>query len=74
MTELRKLLIDKYPSFDITSQHLGKVLRDNNKTRKIMRLKTELYPEQQRQIKDELINVLNLKKDNSLIHPLRFNM
>jgi len=35
MTELRKLLIDKYPSFDITSQHLGKILRDNNKTRKI---------------------------------------
>ena len=35
MTELRKQLIDKYPSFDITSQYLGKVLRDNNKTRKI---------------------------------------
>ena len=31
MTELRKLLIEKYPSFDITSQHLGKVLKDNNK-------------------------------------------
>jgi hypothetical protein len=35
MTELKKLILDKYPMFDITSQHLGKVLRDNNKTRKI---------------------------------------
>ena len=42
MTELRKLLIDKYPSFDITSQHLGKVLRDNNKTRK--RTKHQHFP------------------------------
>ena len=42
MTELRKLLIEKYPSFDITSQHLGKVLRDNNKTRK--RTKHQHFP------------------------------
>jgi len=34
MTELRKLMIDKYASFNIKSQHLGKILRDNNKTRK----------------------------------------
>ena len=39
-----------------------------------MRLKTELYAEQQRQIKDELINVLNLNEDNSLIlHELDIN-
>lgn len=39
-----------------------------------MRLKTELYPEQQRQIKDELINILNLNEDNSLIlHELDVN-
>ena len=30
------------PSFDITSQHLGKVLRDNNKTRK--RTKHQHFP------------------------------
>ena len=39
-----------------------------------MRLKTELYPEQQKQIKDELINVLKLNEDNSLIlHELDVN-
>jgi transposase-like protein/transposase InsO family protein len=42
MTELKKLILDKYPSFDITSQHLGKVLRDNNKTRK--RTKHQHFP------------------------------
>ena len=42
MTELKKLILDKYPLFDITSQHLGKVLRDNNKTRK--RTKHQHFP------------------------------
>jgi transposase-like protein len=42
MTELRKQLIEKYQSFDITSQHLGKILRDNNKTRK--RTKHQHFP------------------------------
>ena len=32
MTELVKLIKKKYKEFDITSQHLGKVLKDNNKT------------------------------------------
>jgi len=34
---MNELVIDikkKYPSFDITPQHLGQVIRDNNKTRK----------------------------------------
>ena len=34
---MNELVIDmkkKYPTFDITPQHLGKVIRDNNKTRK----------------------------------------
>ena len=34
MNELVKLIKKKYKDFDITPQHLGKVLRDNNKTRK----------------------------------------
>lgn len=34
MIELSKIIKKKYKDFDITPQHLGKVLRDNNKTRK----------------------------------------
>ena len=34
MSELVKLIKKKYKDFDITPQHLGKVLRDNNKIRK----------------------------------------
>ena len=44
MTELRKLMIDKYASFNIKSQHLGKILRDNNKTRK--RTRHEHFPKE----------------------------
>jgi hypothetical protein len=32
-----------------------------------MRLKTELYPEQQKQIREELMDLLNLKETNCLI-------
>ena len=42
MTELVKLVKKKYKYFDITSQHLGKVLKDNNKTRK--RTRHEHFP------------------------------
>lgn len=42
MTELVKLIKKKYKEFDITSQHLGKVLKDNNKTRK--RTRHEHFP------------------------------
>ena len=34
---MNELLIDmknKYPTFDITAQHLGQIVRDNNETRK----------------------------------------
>lgn len=34
MSELAKSLKDKFKDFDITPQHLGKVIRDNNKTHK----------------------------------------
>jgi len=42
MTELVKLIKKKYKDFDITPQWLGKVLRDNNKTRK--RTRHEHFP------------------------------
>jgi transposase-like protein len=34
MLELTKKLENRFPEFDLTSQHLGKVIRDHNKTRK----------------------------------------
>lgn len=34
MIELKKLVQKQFPSFDITPQHLGSVIRDNNHTRK----------------------------------------
>ena len=43
MFELRKLILEKYKDFDITPQHLGEAIRDNNKTRK--RTRHEHYPE-----------------------------
>ena len=42
MFELVKLIKKKYKEFDITPQHLDKVLRDNNKTRK--RTRHEHFP------------------------------
>ena len=43
MTELSKIIKKKYKNFDITLQHLGKVLRDNNKTCK--RTRHKHFPE-----------------------------
>jgi transposase len=42
MSELRKLIIKKYPTFKITSQHLGHIIRFNNRTRK--RTRHEHFP------------------------------
>ena len=42
MLELVKLMKKKFKDFDITSQHLGKVIRDNNITRK--RTRHKHYP------------------------------
>ena len=39
MDELAKSIKDKFKDFNITPQHLGKVIRDNNKTRKRTRHK-----------------------------------
>ena len=44
---MNELLVDmknKYPTFDITPQHLGQIVRDNNKTRK--RTRHEHFPNQ----------------------------
>lgn len=42
MEYLAKKIKEKYKDFDITPQHLGKVIRDNNNTRK--RTKHKHYP------------------------------
>lgn len=34
VVDLNKILRDQFEDFDITPQHLGQILRDNNKTRK----------------------------------------
>ena len=44
MKELHKIVKKKYKDFDITSQHLGQVIRDNNITRK--RTRQEHYPKE----------------------------
>jgi len=44
---MNELLVDmknKYPTFDITPQHLGQIIRDNNKTRK--RTRHEHFPKE----------------------------
>lgn len=42
MKSLIDLIKQKYPKFDITPQHLGSIIRDNNKTRK--RTRQEHFP------------------------------
>jgi transposase len=44
MEELAKIVKKKYNDFDITPQHLGQILRDNNITRK--RTRREHYPKE----------------------------
>ena len=44
MNELAVDMKKKYPTFNITPQHLGKVIRDNNKTRK--RTRHEHFPKE----------------------------
>jgi hypothetical protein len=46
MEELYKIIKKKYKDFDITSQHLGQVIRDNNITRKRTRTRHEHYPKE----------------------------
>ena len=44
MEELHKIVKKKYKYFDITPQHLGQVIRDNNITRK--RTRHKHYPKE----------------------------
>ena len=46
MNELVKIIKKKYIEFDITPQHLGQIIRDNNITRK--RTRHEHYPKERR--------------------------
>ena len=55
MEELHKIVKKKYKDFDITPQHLGHVIRDNNITRK--RTQHEHYP------KERYGKLTNLKKE-----------
>jgi transposase len=55
MEELVKIIKKKYNDFDITPQHLGQILRDNNITRK--RTRHEHYP------KERYGKLTDLKKD-----------
>ena len=48
---------NKYPTFDITPQHLGQVIRDNNKTRK--RTRHEHFPKERYKKPIEKQNELN---------------
>ena len=61
MEELHKIVKKKYKDFDITPQHLGQVIRDNNITRK--RTRHEHYPKErygkQTDIKKELKTFYN---------------
>jgi hypothetical protein len=43
MIDLNKILRDQFEDFNITSQNLGQIIRDNNKTRK--RTRKEHFPE-----------------------------
>jgi transposase len=57
MNELVVDMKNKYPTFDITSQHLGQVIRDNNKTRK--RTRHEHFPKERYKKPIEKTNEMN---------------
>ena len=57
MNELAIDIKKKYPSFDITHQHLGQVIRDNNKTRK--RTRHEHFPKERYKKPIEKENEMN---------------
>ena len=57
MEELHKIIKKKYKDFDITPQHLGQVIRDNNKTRK--RTRHEHFPKERYKKPIEKQNELN---------------
>jgi len=58
MNELAIDIKKKYPSFDITPQHLGQIIRDNNKTRK--RTRHEHFPKERYKKPIEKENEMNI--------------
>lgn len=56
MEDLRTLLVNKYPEADISREHIGRLLRNNNKTRKRLRKKPEpkMYRGKERDHKGEV--------------------
>jgi transposase len=64
MEDLRTLLVHKYPDADISREHIGRLLRDNNKTRKRLRKKHEpkMYRGKERNHKGEVQEYLNLAR------------
>jgi transposase len=54
--DLRTLLVHKYPEADLSREHIGRLLRDNNKTRKRLRKKHEpkMYRGKERDHKGEV--------------------
>ena len=58
---MNELVIDmknKYPDFYITPQHLGQIVRDNNKTRK-QEKEQDMNISQKKDIRNQLKNKLN---------------
>lgn len=54
MNELAFDMKQKYPTFDITPQHLGHIIRDNNQTRK----EQDMNISQKKDTRNQLINKL----------------
>ena len=72
MNELVVDMKNKYPKFDITPQHLGQVIRDNNKTRK--RTRHEHFPKEVGKPRFPLRPlplIININK-NLLLNPFPF--
>ena len=59
MEELHKIVKKKYKDFDITPQHLGQIIRDNNITKK--RTRHEHYPKERYGNPTDVIVIFNDK-------------
>jgi transposase len=69
MNELAFVMKKKYPTFDITPQHLGQVIRDNNKTRK--RTRHEHFPKER--YKKSIEKQIELNKFYSRVKQFHMN-
>ena len=64
MKELHKIVKQKYKDFDITPQHLGQIIRDNNIT--IKRTRYEHYP------KERYEKPTDIKKELQTFYKINF--